>query len=467
MRQLLVRLVAVALVLGASACDGDGGPKFIWFRAMHAMSDGPGLRVDVENYVYTRDIIYGISAGEGGDSLLSSSPPTARLTATYLAPGATSRETLLSMDVPVEEDFTSTVIFTGTFDDPQTLTVVSQRLARPLAAINVQFAHAALDLGPLDVYVTAPETELTATAPIATVQPRGHTEILEIPFGTSRFRLTPAGALDVIMDSGELEFPEVEGSTGPGMQWLYTIAPSVVPGPSPVFLIGSTGRQTFRFLDVGTPATVRAVNASPDALPADFVVVAEPNITLFSGLAHRERTPQLASPLGDVQLGFTETGGDGTLLASDTEELAAGQEALVFLIGAAADADILRNNSLGRSVATEAKLRFANVAPDSKFFSIYLTRTEDETRDINTRIVRDLRFGVSSDHLARAPGDYFLSVTERFYGEDDNPADAEETLVFGPTPLELVGGDVFTYAFFAPDNEGEAEVLLTFDDRLP
>lgn len=467
MRQLLVRLVAVALVLGTTACGGDSGPAYIWFRAMHAMPDGPGLRVDVENYVYSRDTIYGTSSGEGGDSLLSSSPPTARLTATYLVPGASSRSTLLSLDVPLEEDHTSTVIFTGTFDDPQTLTVVAPRLERPLAAINVQFAHAALDLGPLDVYVTAPETELTATAPIATVQPGGYSGILEIPFGTSRFRLTPAGSLDVVMDSGELDFPEIEDSTGPGMQWLFAISPSVVPGPSPVFLIGSSGRQTFRFLDAGTPATVRAIHASPDAPPTDFVVVAEPSITLFSGLAYRDRTPQLASPLGDVQLGFTETGGDGTLLAADTDELAAGQESLVFLVGAAAAADIIRNDSLGRSVATDVKLRFANVAPDSKFFSIYLTSTEDETRDITNRLVRDLRYGVATNHVVRAPGNYFLSVTERFFGEDDDPAEAEETLVFGPTPLELLGGDVFTYVFFAPDNEGEPEVLLSFDDRLP
>jgi hypothetical protein len=467
MRQLLARLAAVVLILSSTACEFGDSPDFTWLRAMHAMPDSPALRVSFENYVFRRDVSFGTGTTEGGESLLSSAGPTARLTVEFRAPDGTTGGTLLNRDVPVQKDATSTVILAGSFDDPETIIVVTPRLPRPLSAIHVQFAHAALELGAMDVYVTAPDTALTSTAPIATVQPRGHTEILQIPFGDTRIRLTPAGSLDVLMDSGELDFREVEGTTGPGMQWLFTVSPSVLAGPSPVLLIGSTGRQTFRFLDAGTPAALRAVHASPDA-PAADVVAGDPQVTLFSGLEYRARSPLLAAPAGDdVLLGFRVAEPEGELIVAAEEELVQGEEYSAFLIGALEDAEIRVATSQTRSIVTEAKVRFANLAPEAKFFSIHLTSTEGEVLAAGNRLLRDLRFGVVSSHLVRPPGNYFLTITERFFEQPADAADAVESIVFGPTPLELVGGDVLTWVFFAPENEGEAEVLERFDDRLP
>lgn len=466
MRHRIARLAAVAvLILGTGACGSGDGPTFIWLRAMHAMPDSPTLRITFENYVFRQNVGYATSTNEGGESLLSGT--TARLTAEYFEPDGSVGDTLLNFDVPVDEDHTSTVIFAGSFDNPETITVVTPRLDRPLGALHVQFAHAALDQGALDVYVTAPDTELTATAPLATIEPRGHSGLLEIPFGKTRIRLTPAGSLDVLMDSGELDFSASAAATGPGLQWLFAVAPSAVPGPSPVFLLGSTGRDSFRFRDAGTPATLRAVHALPDAPPADLVIAANTPITLFTGLEYGSRSPLLASPLGTVPLEFRESGGDGALIAEDDVSLDIAQEYSLFLIGPPEEAEILVNASATRSVVTEARLRFANLAPDAKFFSIYLATTADAELDASNRLLRDLRFGVSSNHLVRAPGSYFLTVTERFFEDSADAADAPETVVFGPLPLELPGGDVFTWAFFAPANEGEPEVLMQFDDRLP
>lgn len=467
MRHRFARLIAVALILSTVACGSGDGPEYIWFRVMHTMPDSPNLRITYEDYVFRQSVAYATSTAEGGESLLSGAGPTAHLTATYFEADGSLGDTLLSLDVPVEKDHSSTVVFAGGFDDPQAITVVSPRLERPLGAMHVQFVHAALDQGALDVYVTAPDTELTSTAPLTTLQPRDHSGILEIPFGESRIRLTPAGSLDVLMDSGELDFPETEAATGPGMQWLFAIAPSVVPGPSPLFLLGSTGRDSFRFRDAGTPATLRAMHALPDTPPVDVVIAATTPITLFADLEYGSRTPLLAAPLGNVPLAFRESGEGGQQLATETSEFSAAQQTSAFLIGPSEEPGILFNGSQGRSVVTEAKLRFANLAPDSQFFSVYQTSTADETRDASNRLLRDLRFGVASGHIVRTPGDYFLTITQRFFENQEDAADAPETVVFGPMPLELVGGDVFTWAILAPQNEGEPEVLLQFDDRDP
>jgi hypothetical protein len=196
------------------------------------------------------------------------------------------------------------------------------------------------------------------------------------------------------------------------------------------------------------------------------VVATDPPETLFSGLAYRERSPVLASPPGSTPLQFLVSPG-GELIAELTPPLLRGQASVLFLIGTAEEARILFNPSQTRSIVTESRLRVANLAPDSNFISVYLASTESTELDPANLAVRDLRFGQSTTHFARSPGEYFLTITERFYENASEAADAEETVVVGPTPLTLAGGDVLTFALFAPDNEGEPEVLIQFDDTMP
>jgi|GEM_PF-6721682 len=481
MRQLLVRLTAVALILSTTACGSGDGPDFIWLRAMNAMSDSPAMRVSYENYVFRRDVPFGSLTDEGGESLLSSSGSTARLTLDYFQPSGELGGAILQLDVPVEKDATSTVIFAGGFDAPQPITIVSPRLKRPLAALTFQFAHAALDFGAVDVYVTAPETELTATAPlVASLQPRAHSGALEVPFGKTRIRLTPAGTLDVLMDSGELEFAELQTATGPGAQWLFAITPSPVAGPSPVFLTGSPGRANFRFFDAGTPPTLRILHALTDAAAVDVVAVeeiaaggdeeAEPETVetiLYQGLAYRARSPLVPAPNGSFSLAFRlAEGGEGDITRVNVN-LARAVEYSVFLFNRLESPGLRFDDQSTRSVVTEARFRFAHLVPEGKFYSIYLTEREDQPFLEGDRLVRDLRFGIVASNVAYPPGEYFLTFTERFFEQQADAADAVETAFFGPVPLELVGGDVLTYAVFPPENEGEPLAVQRFDDRLP
>jgi hypothetical protein len=462
------RLAAAAfLILTTAACGGNGdGPEYFWFRVVHTMPDTPTLRVSYDRYVFRRDIGFGNATDEGGESLLGG--PTARLTARYLDSNGAVQDTLFSLDVPVEEGSTSTVVFAGTFDAPEAITVVSPRLKRPLAAVNFQFVHAALDDGPVDVYVTPVDTELTATAPSVTLQPREYSDNFEVPFGRSRIRVTPAGSLDVLMDSGELDFSEQSTSTGPGSQWLFTVAPSPVAGPSPILLIGSTGRLSLRFFDAGTPAAVRAFHGSQDAPPVDLVVTAEPETVLLTGLEYTARSPVVAAaPRAATALQFRVAGTGEVVATLENQTLIQGLEYSVFLVGTLAEASIAVRIVPVPTPVTEARLRFANLAPDSKFFSVYLTDSAEEERQLTDLLVRDLRFGAITNHLAYSPGNFFLTITERFYETSADAPAAEETVVFGPTPVELVGGDLLTWAFFAPENEGEPEVLLKYDDRMP
>jgi hypothetical protein len=484
MRQLLARLVAVALILSTTACGSGDGPDFIWLRAMNAMSDSPTMRVSYENYVFRRDLPFGNLTDEGGESLLSSSGSTARLTLDYFQPRGELGGAILELDVPVEKDATSTVIFAGNFDAPQPITIVSPRLKRPLPSLTFQFAHAALDLGAVDVYVTAPDTALSATAPlVAGLQPRAHSGALEVPFGATRIRLTPAGTLDVLMDSGELEFPELEAATGPGAQWLFAITPSTASGPSPVFLTGSPGRASFRFFDAGTPAALRILHAVADAPAVDVFAVeeiaaegdeeAEPETietVLYQGLEYRVRSPLVPAPTEEFTLAFrlaeVAEGEEGDIASVDVN-LARAAEYSVFLIDGLEAPGLRIDDQPTRSVVTEARLRFAHLVPEGKFYSIYLTESEDQPFLEGDRMIRDLRFGIVASNVVRPPGEYFITFTERFFEDQADAPDAVETAFFGPVPLELVGGDVLTFAVFEPENEGEPSLVQIFDDLQP
>lgn len=466
MRQLLARLVAAAVILSTASCTGDG-PDYIWLRAMHAMPDTPVVRVDFENYVFRRTLDFGATTSEGGESLLGGSGGAARMTVEYFGPRNQIAGTLLELDVPVVIDAISTVILAGDFDAPEPMVVVSPRRARPLGALYFQFAHATPALGALDVYVTAPDTDLAATAPVTTIDPLDYSDSVEVPFGDLRIRLAVAGTLDVVMDSGELEFAEQTGPTGPGTEWLFAVAPSVVSGPSPVQLVGSSGRSSLRVNDAGTTATLRGYHALAGTPPVDLVAATEPETTLLSGLEFATRSPIVPLPGEELDVEFRLTGQPDETVTSRTLPFVNGSEYAVFLAGPPDAPEILAVESLTRSITPQARVRFAHLAAGSEYFSVFLTETEAEPPSPDNRVLIDLRYGQVLEYLAIEPGDYFVTFTSRIY---ENSADADSapvTVVYGPVPLQLAGGDVLTYAIFAPELEGEAETITLFDDHQP
>jgi hypothetical protein len=365
--------------------------------------------------------------------------------------------------VPVQKNSTTTVVYTGSFDAVETVVVVSPRRSRPLNTLYFQFVHAALDQGPLDVYVTDPDTPLSATAPFASLQPGAHSGSLDVPFGPRRIRLTTAGTLDVVMDSGELDFPQQTASTGTGLEWLFAIAPSVVPGPSPLFLVGSGGRISSTFFDAGTPATLRAIHGIRGTGPVDVAALTEPPATLINGLAFRERSPLVAAESGAYDLEFRPAGQIEPAIASLGISAEAPGELLAVLLETGGTAVVIAGDTFARSVASEARIRFAQLAPDA-FVSLYLTKTAEEARAPINRLFLEQPYGTVSAHLSVPVENYFLTVTRR---EGTTTPTGVEEVVYGPVPFDLVGGDVYTIATFPADVDGDPEVIGIFDDLLP
>lgn len=463
MRPVLARLAVVALLLGTASCSGDG-PDFIWFRAINAVPDAPVLRVSFQDFVYRQDLGFGLAAEEGAESLLSGTGSSSRMTLEYLSPGSTRGTELARLEVPIEKGSTTAIVLARNFDEIEPIFVVTPRRERPLGSLYFQFVHATPAQGPVDVYVTAPDTELSATAPFATVQPLGHSDSIETGFGPTRIRITPAGSLDVLMDSGEINFSERIGGAGPGAEWLFAIAPAVAPGPSPVFLVAGPGDTSSTIFDANTPALLRGFHAARDAGSADLVALTEPPELLLSNLEFRQRSALVAAPAGPVALEFRPAGqADAALAAIDVTLLRAREYAAFLVATGEVDTAVVTESNI-RSVATEAKLRIANLAAGIGTLSVYLTESADEELEPGNALVLNRPLGNVTQHFSLAPGDFFLTVAKR--PVDASPEDPA-SVINGPEPFQLSSGDVRTLAVFAPDTDGEPEVVLQFDDTLP
>ena len=460
MRQLLTRLVAVALLLGTASCTNDG-PDYVWLRTIHAVPDAPALRVSFDRYVFRTTLTFGNSSQEVGDALLSDSADLARMSLDYFGPGNEGVVPLFNLDVPIAKDGSSTVVLAGNFDDIQPIIVTGPRRPRPLDSAWFQFVHAAAAEPALDVYVTAPDTELSSTAPNATVQPLTPSPSFEVPFGALRIRLTVAGTLNVLMDTGEISFPQQSGSAGTGGEWLFAITPNVAPGPSPLFMILSSSRTTSTLYNTGTAASLRAFHGLRGQGPVDLVADTEPPQPLLDGLAFQSRSPLVPAPVGQYGLLFTPSGEPEQELANRVGAFGLGQQYAAFLFGVIDTRQITLVNSETRSVATEAKLRFAHLAGDGGLFSLYLTEAEDEERGAANRLFGNVSVGTVTTHVAIRPAEYFLTLTRR------TSADGEETVVQGPQAFPLQGGDVLTFVAYPAGTEGDPEIIELIDDLLP
>jgi hypothetical protein len=464
MRRILARIALVGLLAGLASCGGGDGPTYTWFRALHAVPDAPNLRFSAANFVFRESLSFGTVTSERAESLLDENGDATRVTVEYFNPQGDAGGTVLELDVPVIEDSITTIIMGGSFAALEPVVVVTPRRVRPLDRLYFQFAHADPGQGTLDVYVTAPDTDLASTAPLATIAPLASSDSLEVPFGATRIRLTQAGTLDVVLDSGELDFAENELSTGPGAEWLFAAVPSVASGPSPLFLVGSSGRSSVTIFDQATVPLVRAIHAAAAVDLVDFEVLTEPAQVLVGSLGFAQRSAAVAAPEGESLFGFRAVAAPDDPVASVIGTTFRGGEYLAALIDSDAGGTVLFEQSRLRGVVTEGRLRIAHLAARGDLVSVHLTTAEDEPLSADTRVIFNWPPGLVSPHIAVEPAEYFLSITTR---PVDDPANETDPVLVGPLPIDLSAGSVATLAVFPALVEGEPDTVQIYDDLLP
>ncbi len=461
------RAAAVLLLVGiVTACNTSDEATIGYVQIIHASPDAPSLRIDVDNLVLTSNLPYRTTSGLSIE-LLDSSTETRKLSGFARLADNTTGDLLIEGDITVRKNYETNAIITGFTDDAMIVEALKARRKRPIDGLFFQFIHAASTIGPLDIYSTSPGTDLATTAPLATLALGESTESLDIPFEDQVITFTQPGSLEPVFMSDTLEFEDDPDTNEDGGEFALAIIDSVTVGTSPVQIIASGGISSFQIADAGNSAGLRVIQASPDTPPMDVVVEANFDAPMASNLLYTQNSVMTAVPNGEVNLNFTVPGSSTEFLYEDQVSLNGGTEYNLYLIDDFEDLRSLTVATDRRSITTESRFRIVNAAPDSGQISIYVTDTADEELTNNNVLVRDLQFGFATAYFRIGPGDYFLTITQRFVDPGDDPSKVDEVTIVGPDPLSVAGGDVDSLLILPPEVEGDTETFLVYDDLEP
>ena len=213
--------------------------------------------------------------------------------------------------ISVQGDTENSVVIGGSYADTFVFSAPAVRRAKPVAGLYFQFAHAAPELGAVDIYVTAPGVDLATTGPFGTLAPFEFTDSIEIPFDETVVTLTAAGTLDPVFTSQTLDFDDDPNDPEDGAEWFMAIAPTLIAGSSSFKLVSSNGRSAFELYDRVAPAAVRVVHASPDAPAMDVIIGDDFDNPLARSLSFGQRTASGAVIGSRASLNFTPPGETG------------------------------------------------------------------------------------------------------------------------------------------------------------
>jgi hypothetical protein len=207
--KMLSLLFAVGALVSACSDDDDNGTgpaNSGRVRVVHLSPDAPNVDVLVDGVVVANDVPY-LTASE------------------YLEVGAGSRAVLIRAtggtsavlveDVTVADGSDYTVLV-GDRLATITLEALLDDNDQPGAGnAKVRLIHGAPGAGTVDIYVTPPGADISLETPTLTGVDFGIVSpYLEVPAGEYQVQVTPAGTLDVVIDSGTLTLSSGEVRTG-------------------------------------------------------------------------------------------------------------------------------------------------------------------------------------------------------------------------------------------------------------
>lgn len=200
MNSKLLSLLVAASALTAACGDDDEntGPDLAdaRVRVVHASPDAPSVDVLVDDAVALTNVPYlGVS-----DYL--EVPSGSRNLKVNAAGTAT---TVIDADADLAEDGDYTVIASGLASAIEPIVLVDDNSAPAAGNVRVRAIHGAPSAPAVDIYVTAPGTDLETETPVLVNVVFGQVaDYLEAPAGTYQVRVTPTGSKTVVIDSGPL-----------------------------------------------------------------------------------------------------------------------------------------------------------------------------------------------------------------------------------------------------------------------
>lgn len=409
-------LTLLMFVLASGCSDSENGvPQNIasvgegtaQVRVIHASADAPTVNVLADGELL--GFLVGVDYQQASENFTVPSGNTyefslqANTTAGSIEVLRTNLNTLAG--------FLYDVVAVGSVADNTLELLTLSRLNDDLAVGNVRarVVHGAEYAPMLDVYITAVDADLISAQANTTLNYKDSSGAIELVGGEYQIRLTLAGSVDVIFDSGPVILPA-------NAELVVLATQNVSAGKALVSLVVADGTGSTVILDKNTPVSIRVVHGVADAPAIDviannlFEIVGDVNflsVTDYMDIA--------TDSAGTEYLFDVTVAGDNTAVVIDDAAVSfeSGQRYTAIAHNMLSNIDLDVVVDTPRRVATNAKIRLFHASSITEDVDIYITPDGNIT-DVEPGIT-DIPYLL--DELAQTgyilldEGDYVISVT--------------------------------------------------------
>ncbi|WP_152207318.1 DUF4397 domain-containing protein [Marinobacter changyiensis] len=454
-KYLSITLVA-ALSAGLTGCWLDGSSSdssdstpTTNVTVIHAASDAPRVNVRSGDTIVVPGADYKQAAS------LEVPVGSANLSVDAILPGGDLLEVIGPLSPVLEEGIDYDVIALGNVgDDTLDAILLADDGTRQMAdSARVRVAHLASLAPEVDVYVSAPNADLTGVAPTITFAFPTATDPIELPAGDYQIRITIAGqdvteAANVAFDSRTVPLPA-------GSDLLIGAVNNTGFGQSPVSLVVENGGEIIEIFDAEAGVGLKAVHNAFDAGLVDIEVA---GTVVASGVQFTEGFPGLglgayAAIPANEEVDVSIISG-GTPVITETVNRANGSAVTALASGSATatSLELIAFDDNNRPLATAAKLRVIHGASAAPNVDVYLVPADANGIGNASPVLSDVPYRASSGYLELPTGEYDVYVTAA--GASNPVIDVQD--------IALKAGGVYTA--LARDADGTSFELLGLDN---
>ena len=388
---LAAALLSSVFVVGCSDDDDSHPATTASVRAVHLSPDAPAVDVAVNDTVVLEDVSYrqasgflSVNAGDTGLDVLVANTETVALAA----------------NLNLMRDTKYTVIAANNVASIEALVIEdTDTPAEGFAQLRV--VHGAPAAPAVDVYVSGPMDDFSGLTPtLENVPFKAISAELEVPAGEYRVRVTAAGSMDVIYDSGTLALMD-------GVEYV-AIASEVDTGLSPIGLTVLTDVSETPVVTVDDArARVRVVHASADAPAVDVLV---DDATVLDAVPYGVASAYLELLGGSYNIDVAADASGAVVIDADLT-LDAQTDYTVLAVNTLAQIEplVLVDDNTAPAEGN-IKLRLVHAAVNAGLVDVYITAPGADISAIEPNI-SDFAFKADSGYLEVPAGDYQVRVT--------------------------------------------------------
>ncbi|RLA26998.1 MAG: hypothetical protein DRQ63_06945, partial [Gammaproteobacteria bacterium] len=210
----LITVVCATAIIALAGCSSSSTPPpredtpsppqpSAQIQVVHAVADAPSITVNVGGPPPAgSDLIGLVFAGVSNGSFLPVDAVDVSVDANL--PDGTAVEVVAATPVDFVVDTRTIIVATGAVGAIEAVVLVQDVPgAASTGNARLRFMHAAVGVGTVDVYATAPDADLAASAPVATIAFQEAGDVLDLAPGDYQVRVTPTGdPATVIFDAG-------------------------------------------------------------------------------------------------------------------------------------------------------------------------------------------------------------------------------------------------------------------------